>query len=600
MPKPQIKGAMGTPPQPRPSSRLHLARHAATATQTNKKMEQSSAPKSPAEKSRRSQSGEVGEASKARSSSTTAPASSPMSKVVNVLADIIQNHELEDAVRQKITDAIGYAREEPVGQAKVGATRDDIRQDIDTACATLREQIRGVQDTANEALQSTTKVLKEVEEAKTEARDIASKVSRVTEATDKIASETETYRDALLARPKQTSRNSVDPKVLTDLDRKDKQILVEIFDVTGNNTLAHSLTDLVSKANGAIASIVDAGKPKGIKVLTAHKTQREAVLFTLSSKEAAVWVREPQNEMAFTKAFSEGLHVRERLYSLVVPRVPITFEPKEDKHLREIKEVNGLIPNMLRSVKWIKPIGRRRLDQTHAYAIFSFASVNIANTLIKDGLNICGTKVRPKKQTKEPVQCMKCRRWGHFVSDCQSATDACGACGEVHHTDKCSNKGKMHCMSCNDDTHTSWNRNCLEFLRRCAITNEHNPENGMLYFPTELDWTLTTRPERIPLDERFPKKYAVNSLPFAANKHPGLALRNTWNKRGKNATKGTQDRGDADTNKQTNPNLIPLNQRREEGELPTGSEMGRADPEGEGTEGENTDEVPPPSPSECL
>jgi hypothetical protein len=595
MPKPPLKGATGTPPQPRPASRAHLSRRTTATTQANKQTELNSAPKAAADKGSQSLSGDDDEA-----------VGSPLSKIANILVGIIQNHELADTVRQEITEVIGYARTEgeaeekwtaePKVQAKVSAIRDVIRQGIETACATLREQIRGVQNTANEALLSTSKVLKEVEEAKTEARDIARKVSKVTEATDKIASEAETYRDALLARPKQTSRNSVDPKVLTDMDRKEKQILVEIFDVEGKDTLAQSLTELVSKANGAITSMEDTGKPKDIKVLTAHKTRREAVILTLSSKEAADWLREPQNEVAFTKAFSEGSHIRDRTYSLVVPRVPITFEPKEDKHLREIEEVNGLTPSELRSVKWIKPIGRRRPDQTHAYAIFSFATAIAANTIIRDGLNICGTKVRPKKQTKEPIQCMKCRQWGHFVSECQSAVDACGACGEAHRTDKCSNRGKKHCVSCNDNTHTSWDRNCPEFIRRCAITNERNPENGMPYFPTAHDWTLTTRPERIPLDERFPKKYAVNSLPFAANKHPGLAPRNTSKRRGKNATKGTQDRGDADTNKQTNPNLIPLNRRREEGELPTDNETGRADPEGEGTEGENTDEPHPPSP----
>jgi hypothetical protein len=120
---------------------MHLARHASTATQANKQMEQSSAPKSPAEKSRRSQSGEDEEASKARSSSNTTPASSPMSKVVSILAGIIQNHKLEDAVRHKITEAIGYTREELKVQAKVSAARDDIRQDIKTTCTTLREKI---------------------------------------------------------------------------------------------------------------------------------------------------------------------------------------------------------------------------------------------------------------------------------------------------------------------------------------------------------------------------------------------------------------------------------------------------------------------------
>jgi hypothetical protein len=35
----------------------------------------------------------------------------------------------------------------------------------------------------------------------------------------------------------------------------------------------------------------------------------------------------------------------------------------------------------------------------------------------------------------------------------------------------------------------------------------------MPYFSTEQDWMLTTRPNRIPLEECFPKHLAVNSLP---------------------------------------------------------------------------------------
>jgi hypothetical protein len=53
-------------------------------------------------------------------------------------------------------------------------------------------------------------------------------------------------------------------------------------------------------------------------------------------------------------------------------------------------------------------------------------------------------------------------------------------------------------------------------------------------------------------------------------------------------------------NKQMNPNLILLNQKREEGKLLTNSKIGCANLEGEGTKGKNTDEVSPPSPSECL
>jgi hypothetical protein len=79
----------------------------------------------------------------------------------------------------------------------------------------------------------------------------------------------------------------------------------------------------------------------------------------------------------------------------------------------------------------------------------------------------------------------------------------------------------------------------------------HNPENSMPYFPTDNDWTLVTRPERIPLDERFPKKYTVNSLPFAANRHLGLAPKNSRT-RGKGTKKRATDKRGAGANKQVN------------------------------------------------
>jgi len=41
-----------------------------------------------------------------------------------------------------------------------------------------------------------------------------------------------------------------------------------------------------------------------------------------------------------------------------------------------------------------------------------------------------------------------------------------------------------------------------------------HPENALTYFPTEESWTLNARPERIPLDDRFPSRHAVGSLPL--------------------------------------------------------------------------------------
>jgi len=144
--------------------------------------------------------------------------------------------------------------------------------------------------------------------------------------------------------------------------------------------------------------------------------------------------------------------------------------------------------------------------------------------LIRDGINICNMRVRPTKQKAEPVQCMKCRKWGHFASDCQADKDTCGTCRDSHRTNAFTNKGKVYCVSCGNKSHSSWDRACPEFNQRCAIQDERNPENVMPFYPTEHNWTLTARPHRIPLDERFLGRYVVNSLPTSGSRWPGRDL----------------------------------------------------------------------------
>jgi len=188
-------------------------------------------------------------------------------------------------------------------------------------------------------------------------------------------------------------------------------------------------------------------------------------VLTLDSKEAVAWIKQVETEMAFTAAFTEGLHIAERSYNLIAPSMPISFDPKADKHLCKLEEANGLRVKEIVKAKWIKPIGRRRPDQTHAFVIITLSSADTANLLIRDGMNICNMRVRPRKQKAEPVQCMKCRKWGHFASDCQADKDTCGTCGDPHRTNVCTNKGKFYCISCGDKSHPSWDRTCPEFNR---------------------------------------------------------------------------------------------------------------------------------------
>ena len=195
--------------------------------------------------------------------------------------------------------------------------------------------------TLNVTLENSEKALKMSEELKGETSDILHKIGKITDITDKIADATQSYRDVLVARQTPTHKADVDPKVLGDMDRRAKQILVNIFDEEGKNTLGKSLSEVESelrgKANEALDKVSDdsdVDRPEKVKVESVLKTNKNAILLTLNSKEATNWIRDPGNEETFANSFSKGAHIRERKYNLVAPRVPLTVEPENPKHLR--------------------------------------------------------------------------------------------------------------------------------------------------------------------------------------------------------------------------------------------------------------------------
>ena len=400
-------------------------------------------------------------------------------------------------------------------QEEVSSLRKGIRADLSKFQDNLTVQLNGITSTVNITLESSEKALKVSKEIKGNTEDIISKIGKVTNIADKITDTTQSYHDVLAARQMPTHKAIADPKILGDMDCRAKQILIDTYSDEGNATLEKSLTELIAKANKVLDGMSDASKPEKVKVKAVLKTKKNAVLLTLNSKEAVNWIREIGNEMTFADAFSKGVHIREREYILVAPRIPLTFKPENQTYLREIEEANSLPSHIIRKARWIKPTGHRQEGQIHVHALLSITLVNIANKLIKDSLGICSSLIRPMKQKREPIQCMKCRRWGHFADKCPESEDTCSTCGDKHHTSVCTNSSKRYCVSCGINSHASWDRSCPEFIRHCAVLDASNPANSMPFFPAEEDWTLATasRPSRIPLKEHFPAAYAVNSLP---------------------------------------------------------------------------------------
>ena len=334
------------------------------------------------------------------------------------------------------------------------------------------------------------------------------------------------YRDALLNNatpgPYGTPGRELGNEISLATDRKERQVLI---DCDEDQILANSYEVLLEKATHAIDQITSPTPPPDLKITHITKTSKNGLLINFSTKEAACWLRSTEAATTFSTHFIPGSSVKMRQYSLIVPRIPLTFNPDNPEHLREVEEGNGLVRDVVAKARWIKPAYRRKPEQRVAHATMLLNDVNQANKCIKEGMYICGTRVFPSRLKQEPTQCMKCRKWGHYAHECRETRNTCGTCGGEHRTSDCNEEGKKYCVSCKNNSHASWDRKCPEFAKRCNWYDANHPDNTLKFFPTDDAWTQEYRAPKLPFTERFPSQFAVQSLPPSNSKGRELPTR---------------------------------------------------------------------------
>ena len=370
------------------------------------------------------------------------------------------------------------------------------------------------------AQEQMTNAAKEIGQAadniKASINDMGNTIAQVTDTSSQLANTATNYKDALLMSREQNPQpryaenpTQTDPKIIRDLDRKARQILIDTLDpkITGA-----SLADIKEKVSTAIAQITNPPQPKDTTILEINKLRKGGFTILFKDKEVIAWLQDAGVEFEFTSGISPDASIVKRTYSMLIPRIPLSFDPSNDDHLREIEECNSIPAGTITKARWIKPAYRRSAEQRAAHAIFTLNDVHVTNKFIRDGIKVCGLHIRPSRLKQEPMQCMKCRRWGHFAHACTASVDTCGTCGEERRTSECSNKDKTYCVSCKSNSHASWDRECPEFRRRCDQYDENFPENSLPYYPTEETWTLSPCPGKLQYSEKFPARYTVTAL----------------------------------------------------------------------------------------
>ena len=204
--KPPNKGGSERPPTPtaKPPHNMQYQTCAATqAAANNKAATQQSAKAGALPKEAQPTTGKLVEVNKETPGSNGKQSSTPMQIIASAISQLLIKERVDKPVKItlerilkfiKIKEEKGSKKAEPyVMQAEVSTLQRELKQDLAKLQGTLATQIESICTNMSSTLENTAKTLVDTKDLKETAKEIANKVGRVNDATDKIATTTQLY-----------------------------------------------------------------------------------------------------------------------------------------------------------------------------------------------------------------------------------------------------------------------------------------------------------------------------------------------------------------------------------------------------------------------
>lgn len=376
-------------------------------------------------------------------------------------------------------------------------------------------------DESNKLSELTKSVLSKI---KSSLRDTLNETNRIVEDTLKKIESTARptaqpptnptpFRDILMRNT--NGSNPIDPRLHAKEAVKRRQVLLDV-DMSDSETRKLDNLTLLKLINDSINKANVAGK-SDYRAQSAQKLNKGGLLLEMKNESGAKWLQKRETTALLEKMLNLTISAKKRTYNLIAYFIPLNFNPNNPTDLQDVCDANDIPIDDLLKARWAKAPERRSPSQSTAHLILTLTDPNTANNIIAAGLIICNKRVSVAKCKKEPVRCLKCQGWNHLTAECNSNHDTCGTCGKEHKTNDCDNKQSKRCMSCKTDDHTSWNRNCPTFVKKCEEHNSRSPENSMPFFPTEEAWTWT---QDAPDTERSHTRRAPSFLDRTTRSNP--------------------------------------------------------------------------------
>ena len=227
---------------------------------------------------------------------------------------------------------------------------------------------------------------------KVSTSNIGKSIAQVTDTSTQLANTATSYKDALLKNSERQTHNleglpPVDPSIVRDLDRKAHQILIDTLDPKIAELSQAATKEKVSEA---IKAITNPPPPRDTTITEVNKLRKGGFTVIFKEKEVVNWFQDAGVELEFTTRISPDASISKRIYSILAPCIQLTFDPSDEKQLREIEECNSLPVGSIGKARWIKPAYRRAPSQKAAHAILTIRDASIANVCIRNGMYICG------------------------------------------------------------------------------------------------------------------------------------------------------------------------------------------------------------------
>ena len=122
-------------------------------------------------------------------------------------------------------------------------------------------------------------------------------------------------------------------------------------------------------------------KPLGTAFVGAKKLKNRSVLYQLSTRDAANWLKQNEVRKSFMANYGGTSNMCNKLYYVIAEFVPTTFEAGSSYVHTKVEEDSGLCTGVIAYSKYIKPTHLHTSNQRVAHIVFSFNSWHGAQQL---------------------------------------------------------------------------------------------------------------------------------------------------------------------------------------------------------------------------